>query len=47
MSATAIEAILEAATGAEVFGRTGTVLRARGEFIVAAGINLRPHELAL
>ncbi len=40
-------AILEAAASAELFGRTGTVLRVQGEFIVAGGVNLRPHELAL
>ena len=46
MSRSALELIVEAAAGAEVHRRSGTVLRAAGEMAVAGGVNLRPHELA-
>jgi len=46
MTAAAIEAVLEAAASAEVHRRIGTVTRAAGEMVSAAGINLRPRELA-
>jgi flagellum-specific ATP synthase len=46
MTVTALEAILEAAASAEVHRRTGTVMRASGETVRVAGMNLRPHELA-
>ncbi len=46
MSAPAFGAIFEAAAGCETFGRSGTIVRVQGEFAVAAGVNLRPHELA-
>jgi flagellum-specific ATP synthase len=47
VTAAALDAILEAAASAEVFRRQGTVLRAQGEMVTAAGVNLRPHELVL
>jgi flagellum-specific ATP synthase len=46
MTATALEAVLEAAASAEIFRRTGTVVRAHGEMVAVAGLNLRPQELA-
>lgn len=42
----AMDAVLEAAAGANVHGRSGTVVRAAGEMIAVSGINFRPHELA-
>jgi FliI/YscN family ATPase len=42
----ALDAVLEAAATAETFRRSGTVIRATGEMAVAAGVNLRPRELA-
>lgn len=42
----AMESVLEAAAGAEVYRRRGTVLRVAGEMVTAGGINLRPRELA-
>lgn len=44
MTAT-FDAILEAAAGADLHARSGTVLRSSGEMVVAGGVNLRPHEL--
>src|SRR6185312_2718431 len=38
--------IVEAAASAEVHRRFGTVVRASGEMAIAAGVNLRPNELA-
>lgn len=46
MSHTAMDAVLEAAGGADVHRRVGTVLRSNGEMIVATGVNFRPQELA-
>ena len=45
-TAAAIDSVLEAAASAEVYLRTGTVLRSSGEVAIASGINLRPNELA-
>jgi flagellum-specific ATP synthase len=42
----AIEAILEAAGGANVHARSGTVVRVSGEIVAVAGVNFRPNELA-
>lgn len=47
MTAPALQAIAEAAANAEVHRRSGTIVRASGEMAVAAGVNLRPNELAL
>lgn len=41
----ALDAILEAAAGAEVHRRTGTAVRTSGEIVAVAGMNLRPREL--
>ncbi|MCC6382387.1 MAG: FliI/YscN family ATPase [Dehalococcoidia bacterium] len=41
----ALDAVLEAAAGADVHARTGTVLRSSGEMAVVGGVNLRPQEL--
>jgi flagellum-specific ATP synthase len=46
VTAAAIEAVLEAAASTEVHRRIGTVTRTAGEMVSAAGINLRPRELA-
>jgi flagellum-specific ATP synthase len=40
-----IDAVLETAGTADVFRRTGTLIRASGEMAVAAGVNARPREL--
>jgi flagellum-specific ATP synthase len=42
----ALEAILEAAQGAQIHRRSGTVLHTSGEIVTARGINLQPRELA-
>ncbi len=41
-----VHAMLEAAATADVYRRTGTVVRVSGETVAAKGINLRPGELA-
>src|SRR5436309_620809 len=41
-----MDAVIEAAAGADLFRRTGTVMHASGEMVTAAGINFRTHELA-
>lgn len=41
-----LEQLLETAATAEVYARTGTVVRTTGESVTARGINLRLHELA-
>ncbi len=46
MTTAAVDAVLEAAASAEVYRRVGTVTKVAGETVSAAGINLRPHELA-
>ena len=46
MTAAALDTLLEAAAGAAVHRRIGTVLHTSGEMATAHGINLQPHELA-
>ncbi len=46
MTAAALASVMEAAASAEIFRRAGTVVRAHGEMVVVAGVNLRPQELA-
>ena len=46
MAVLTLDAIVEAAASAEVHRRFGTVVRASGEMAIAAGVNLRPNELA-
>ena len=46
MATSTLDAIVEAAASAEVHRRFGTVVRTSGEMAIAAGINLRPSELA-
>jgi len=41
-----MDAVLEAAGGADVHRRIGTVLRSSGDTVVATGVNFRPQELA-
>ena len=42
-----VHSMLEAAATADVYRRTGTIVRIAGETVTARGINLRPGELAI